>query len=36
MRLNRRWKWYRFDRKIFLCILICVVAMLISKQSIPK
>ncbi|KAG5596504.1 hypothetical protein H5410_037736 [Solanum commersonii] len=31
-RLNRRWKWCRFNRKILLCILICVVAMFINNQ----
>jgi len=31
-RLNRRLKWCRFNRKILLCILICVVAMFISNQ----
>ncbi|WMV34105.1 hypothetical protein MTR67_027490 [Solanum verrucosum] len=33
-RLNRRWKWCRFNMKILLCILICVVAMFINNQSI--
>ncbi|KAK4720320.1 hypothetical protein R3W88_018658 [Solanum pinnatisectum] len=33
-RLNRRLKWCRFNRKILLCILICVVAMFIEFKYI--
>ncbi|WMV38774.1 hypothetical protein MTR67_032159 [Solanum verrucosum] len=33
-RLNKRWNWCRFNRKILLCILICVVAMFINNQSV--
>ena len=31
-KLNGRWRWCRLDRKIFLCILICVAAMFISNK----
>lgn len=31
-KLNRRWRWCRLNRKIFLCILICVAAMFIGNK----